>query len=217
MSKTDLIAVKDLSLDLKNFRTMPQKSEASALRAMVSISPDWFWSLTESLLDDGYHPTENIIVQKDGGKLIVREGNRRVAAMKLAHGLLRRTNLSIPSHIDERISKISAEWKNENVKIPCAVFDASEQSQVEKIVRLTHGKGDRAGRNKWGPVAKARYSRDIGGASEPALDILESYIAHGENITPAQAQRWAGEYPLSVLEEALKRLSPRLGSRPHVH
>lgn len=211
MPKTGSIAVKDLSLDLKNFRTVPQKTEPSALRAMVSIGPDWFWALTESLLEDGYHPTENIIVQRNGKKLVVREGNRRVAAMKLAHGLLKGTGLPIPSHITQRLSKVSSEWKKQNLEVPCAIYGTNEQAQVDKIVKLTHGKGDRAGRDKWGPVARARHNRDVSGASEPALDILESYLANGKNLTPAQAERWAGEYPLTVLEEALKRLAPRLG------
>ncbi len=211
MSKTDSVAIKDLRLDLKNFRTVPQRSEAAALRAMVSISPDWFWALSESLLEDGYHPTENIIVQKDGDKLVVREGNRRVAAMKLAHGLLRRGNLPIPSAIEERLKKLPPEWKEQNLKVPCAIFEASEKAQVDRIVSLTHGKGDRASRDIWNPVARARHNRDERGISEPALDILESYVVSGKNLTRAQAERWTGEYPLSVLEEALKRLAPRLG------
>lgn len=37
----------------------------------------------ESLLDDGYLPTENIIVlESPDGKMVVREGNRRVASLK---------------------------------------------------------------------------------------------------------------------------------------
>lgn len=211
MPTTKSVPVKGLSLDLKNFRTVPQKSEAAALRAMVSISPDWFWALMESLLDDGYHPTENIIVQRSGGKLVVREGNRRVAAMKLAHGLLKRTELAIPSNIEERLKKLDAAWKKQNLEVPCAVFDAKEQAQVDRIVTLTHGKGDRAGRDKWNPVAKARHNRDVSGASEPALDILEAYVGHGKNLTPTQAERWTGDYHLTVLEEALKRLASRLG------
>jgi len=43
------------------------------------------------------------------------------------------------------------------------------------------------------------------------LDLLEKYLKHGQNITPAQKQRWAGEYNLSVLDEATKRLAPRMG------
>jgi len=82
MATTKLIAVKKLKLDLKNFRTVPQQDEVSSVHALISIETDWFWALTESLLEDGYHPTENIIVLNDGG-LFVREGNRRIAAFKI--------------------------------------------------------------------------------------------------------------------------------------
>jgi len=41
----------------------------------------------ESLLDDGYSPTENIIVLDNTDHLVVKEGNRRIAALKLILGL----------------------------------------------------------------------------------------------------------------------------------
>ena len=75
------IEVKNLKLDLKNFRTVVQTSEHKAIHAIVAINPDWFWALVDSLLDDGYHPTENILVLKhgrDSTDLTVKEGNRRV-------------------------------------------------------------------------------------------------------------------------------------------
>jgi hypothetical protein len=43
------------------------------------------------------------------------------------------------------------------------------------------------------------------------LDLLEKYLKLGENLTGAQKERWAGDYPLSVLEEALRLIVPRLG------
>ncbi len=48
--------------------------------------------------------------------------------------------------------------------------------------------------------------------SEPALDLLEKYVKEGRNLTPQQAERWSGVFPLSVLDEAIKRLSPRFGA-----
>ena len=40
----------------------------------MTTSPDRFWALTESLLRDGYLPTETIIVLKTKGSMIVKEG-----------------------------------------------------------------------------------------------------------------------------------------------
>lgn len=214
MPTRESLSVKQLTLDLANFRMMPQKSEIASIRAMISINPEWFWSLTESLLDDGYHPTENILVIEDGGspkKLIVKEGNRRVGALKLILGYVRRNSLSIPSHIESRIAEIAEDWKDENKQVPCAVYKKSEAAKVDRIVTLTHGKGEKAGRDKWQAIARSRHNRDATGASEPALDLLEKYIKHGQNITAERKQRWSGDYPLTVLEEVMKRLAKRLG------
>lgn len=47
MQRTKLLPVKDLSINLKNFRTVAQGNEVDATKAMISISPDYFWGLME--------------------------------------------------------------------------------------------------------------------------------------------------------------------------
>lgn len=214
MPTTKLLPIKQLKLDLSNFRTVPQKSETDAIHAMISINPDWFWALTESLLEDGYHPTENIIVLK-GGKskqeLVVKEGNRRIGALKLIFGYISRSQFGLPSHIEAKIAGVNKEWKAANQNVPCAIYGPTEAKFVDKIVTLTHGKGEKAGRDKWNAVARARHNRDKLGVSEPALDLLEKYLTEGKNVTPLQSERWGGIYPLTVLEEAIKRLATRFG------
>jgi hypothetical protein len=214
MPTTTSISVKDLKLDLKNYRTVPQTNETNAISALISISPDWFWALTESLINDGYHPTENILVLsggKSGTDSEVKEGNRRVAALKLIHGYASRTTLNVPANIEAMIAGIGDDWKNANRHIPCAVYQQNEAAVVDRIVQLTHGKGEKAGRDRWGAVPRARHNRDHNGTNEPGLDLLEKYLRQGQNITPAQKQRWAGEYSLTVLDEAIMRLAPRMG------
>jgi hypothetical protein len=212
MPTTKLLSISDLKLDLNNFRMVHQKNESDAIHAMIAINPDWFWALTESLLADGYHPTENIIVLKGGSGdsgLIVKEGNRRIGALKLIFGHIRRGQFSLPSEIEEQIGKVSKKWKEENEKVPCAIYGPSESAFVDRLVTLTHGKGEKAGRDKWNAVARARHNRDKIGESEPSLDLLEKYLKEGKNITAQQRDRWGGVYPLTVLEEAMKRLAPR--------
>ena len=79
MPKNKNVKVNALSLDLKNFRTVPQPNEEQAINALIGIEPEWFWALMESLLEDGYHSTENIIVLAEDKRMIVKEGNRRIA------------------------------------------------------------------------------------------------------------------------------------------
>ena len=217
MPRVDSLPINQLQLDLRNFRTVPQANEEEAVDAMVSIRPGWFWALMESLLDSEYLPIESILVLEDMGSdgkstFTVKEGNRRVAALKIAHGLLDRSHLEVPANIESKLAGVSSGWRAETDELPCIIYPVSESDTVDRIVTLAHGKGQKAGRSNWTAVARARHSRDKSGATEPALDLLEAYLADGKNCTSHQAQQWAGDYPLTVLAEAMKRLAGRLGA-----
>jgi len=207
----DQLTVKSLSLDLNNFRVVKAKSEISEIRALITISPDRFWALMRSLLDDGYHATENIIVQKQGTVKVVKEGNRRIAALKIILGYTAIKKNELPSDINEYISKITNDWKSENNKVPCVVYSSSETEVVDKIVSLTHGKGEGASRDKWLSIATARHNREQNGHRESGLDVLEIFLKKSNKITNDQKIRWGGDYPLSVLDESLRKMFPLLG------
>ncbi|HEX8312912.1 MAG TPA: hypothetical protein VF614_16430 [Chthoniobacteraceae bacterium] len=214
MPTTKLVEVSSLELDLKNYRTIPQKDEKAAVHAMISISPERFWALMHSLLDDGYLTTDNIIVLKQNSKppvLVVKEGNRRVAALKIIYGDLSPGDFELPADIEEKVASLPQEWKDANRSVPCAIYSDTEAQKVDRIVKLAHGKGELAGRDSWTAVARARHDRDENGTSQPALDLLEAYLEKGANLTADQKERWSGKYPLTVLDEAVKKIAPRMG------
>jgi hypothetical protein len=208
MATQDYIAVSSLRLDLNNYRTTKQMDEESAISTLIAINPEWFWALMESIVDDGYEPTENIIVMKIKGGYIVKEGNRRIACMKLISENLE--GIDLPSNIGEKIAALTGEWKKENAKVPCTIYDESEKDKVQKLVARIHGKGQKSGRDNWNALAKARWSRDEGGNDEPGLDLLEEFLAKGKTHSPLQRERWSGEYPITVLDETLQKLYPIL-------
>jgi len=169
----------------------------------------------ESLIQDGYLPTESILVLSGGpgtSELTVKEGNRRIAALKLIHGLLDGGLVEIPESIQRSIDDLDDAWAKENEEVPCVVFGPSESDIVDRIVTLAHGKGEKAGRDQWNAVARARHNRDAQGGTQPDLDLLEKFLQSGR-LVPSRAAQWSGEYPLSVLEDAMKKLAPRLGLR----
>src|SRR5438034_9388262 len=115
MPQTKLVPIKDLVLDLGNFRTVKQADERSAIEAMISTSPDRFWALTGSLLDSGYLLTDNIIVLRTAAnKLTVKEGNRRIAALKLIHKMQPLSGFDVPDDLASRIKSVTAVWRREN-------------------------------------------------------------------------------------------------------
>jgi hypothetical protein len=112
----------------------------------------------------------------------------------------------------DSIGSLPKGWKKTNSDVPTAIYGPDERNVVNRIRSLTHGKGEKAGRDRWTAVARARHNRAENGTSEPALDLLEKYLQVGNNKTEQQAQRWAGDFPITILEEAMKRIATRLGS-----
>lgn len=213
MASQSTLSVTSLLLDLSNYRILPQKNEEEALRAIIAINQDRFWALVESLLEDGYHPTDNILLLKTGETLVVKEGNRRIAAIKLILGALPADGLNIPGNIQSAMTAASDEAKDRIREVPCLIYEPSEAAILDKFVTRIHGKGDKASRSEWTAVAKARHNRLKNPSDEPALDMLESYLKIGRNLQPNQKELWAGDYPVTILHEALQKLAPRMGLR----
>lgn len=212
MPTTSLTPVQDLHLDLKNFRTVPQPDEHGALKSIIAINPDKFWGLLDSLLEDGYLPTENVIILQDHqNNLIVKEGNRRIGALKLVFGQISIIGIDVPAGTQQKITAVTQEWRSGNQSVPCSIYPETDVAIVDKIVAITHGKDQLASRDRWSSVARARHNRDMLGTPEPVLDLLEKYLLQALNIGPLQKERWAGDYPFTVLDEAIRRLLPRLG------
>lgn len=210
MATTQQLKVEELVLDLKNYRTVAQDNEIDAIKAMITISPDYFWGLMNSLLDDGYLPTENIIILRENNVDLVKEGNRRIASLKIIHGYIDKSNFDLPSEIETRINELPDTWRVQNEMVPCTIYDKNEADLVDKIVTLTHGKGQKAGRDDWETVARARHNQQVNSAPEYGLTLLEKYLEHGQNHSTEQKLRWSGKYNLSVLNEALPKIYERV-------
>jgi hypothetical protein len=176
---------------------------------MIAVSPDWFWSLMESIIDDGYYPTDIIIVLETKKGLIVKEGNRRIASLKIIHGFI--NGIEVQEDIKKKFLELDNEWKKRNINIPCAIYQETEIETVKKLVSLIHAKGEKAGREKWTAVARTRYDRDEKNKKEAGLDLLEKYLINGKNLTTNQKECWGGDYPITVLDELLPKLCPHLG------
>lgn len=198
------INVSDLNLDLKNPRTIPQANETEAIKALILIKPEKFYGIIESLLEDGYIPTENIIVLNEDGKYTVKEGNRRIAAMKIIHGIYDVNGFPLSQNIKSKLIQNIDEWKKNNAAVPCLVFLPEDNDKIEKILSLTHAKGESSSRDKWTSVATARYDRDHKQRTEKGLDLLEKYLLNTTTLDSNDKSLWSGDYPLTVLNEALR-------------
>ena len=210
MSSVKNLKVKHLELDLDNYRTTSQDGEIDAIKAMIAISPGNFYGVFESILQDGFLPIENLVVQKIGERYTVKEGNRRTASLKICLGLINTSNFTFSNQLIDRVSSLGRSWKEANASVPCTIYTEKEEGEVNRIVGLIHAKGKKAGRDPWKAVAKARFNRDEENGKEPGLAMLESFISRTTKLSADQKYKWSGTYPITVLDEAIKKVAPAL-------
>lgn len=211
MLVNDYLNVKHIFQDLHNLRNVPQVDELSAMKALITINPDYFYGLMESIIENGYLPLENIVVIKETAKRHkVKEGNRRIAIMKILLGLYPLTDFDLPQSIINKIkTDIDKKWIAANTEVPCLIYEPADIDIVNRIISLVHAKGEKAGRLRWSSVGRAREARNVNNKPQPILDLLEKYLRDGKNTTAIQRETWAADYPLTVLDEAIARILPR--------
>ncbi len=203
--KLEKVRIEDLLLDLNNFRTQAQQNEKDAIDTMISTSPDNYWSLFTSILENGYFGVENIIVIRNNEKYIVKEGNRRVSVLKLIYGLV--PDFVLEQFYLEKIKKLSKNWLDSNNILPCIVYESDEIDKINEQISLIHGKAEKASRDAWKAIAKARFARNINKKEELGLDLFDKYLNNNFEISDAQKKKWSGVFSITILDEVLPKIS----------
>lgn len=78
------LSVNSIQLDPRNPR-IPPASEALDQHSLIAelVAHDKVYELSQNIAQNGYYPVESLIVVREDGQIIVIEGNRRLAALKL--------------------------------------------------------------------------------------------------------------------------------------
>lgn len=107
--------------------------------------------IMQSVGVQGYFEGEPLLVAQvpDSDHYYVVEGNRRLAALKLLNG-----ELETPKRLKSVISIIDDASEKPD-KIPCIIF--SERKDILRYLGFRHITGIKA----WGPLAKARYLKQL--------------------------------------------------------
>ena len=146
------VAVQDLRLDVSNPRLPEHLRGADQSQLLVHLhATAALDELAKSFVDNGFFPHEPLIVSQpdDGGKHDVLEGNRRLAALTILHGLPAAEEASgaqitlDPPPTSEQLADLR--------RVPCVVVE--EREDVRGFIGFRHIGGIKA----WGAEAKARY------------------------------------------------------------
>lgn len=159
--------INDIYLDKKNPRVNPTSSQREAINALMKDQGDKLVNLMKHISENGVNPTARSLVFKENNKYIDGDGNRRLAAMKIAHTI----NLLDDEKWIKKIKNLNINITNFPNEIECVVFKNRNEARV--WIKLNHnGQGDGAGTVTWSSAAKDRFN-DV---SSIGTQLIERYI-----------------------------------------
>lgn len=157
--ETRTIDITDLELDFENPRFEKQSSNRDALRKMASEQGIKLLRLAEHIGRNGLNLSELIIVTKSprNKRYTVLEGNRRVAAIKLASDPKLAKSLGLRESLCRRLKVINRKFGGNLLsELPCVV--APSRSKARPWIELRHtGENSGVGIIGWNGVAAARF------------------------------------------------------------
>lgn len=187
--------VSSLHLDIANPRMRRATTEASAQEKLLDGYGDSIVALGRDIAQFGLSPLEQWAVVREGGKLIVLEGNRRLTACRLLLDPTRTTNASIR----RRFQGIRVEVPDERfTTASCALFDARAEAR-HWIELKHHGAGGGVGVAQWGPEMVYLHHRAQGGkraAWNELWILLEDFFATDADVMEVLEPAREAQYTL---------------------
>ncbi|MBT2762401.1 hypothetical protein [Paenibacillus sp. ISL-20] len=183
MAEYKNINITNLLLNPTNPRHNAVEHQSESIYAMVQDQKDKLIYLARHIVDNGLNPTEFILVKIDDGKWVVREGNRRITALKLLNEPL----LVPPEYpkIKKEFQKLSKAMDKGFLKaIPCVVLE--DESEINEWVRLKHtGQNEGAGAVGWDGQQTSRFKAYVEGKPDIRtvfLDYLLTFSGLSEDL-----------------------------------
>lgn len=162
--------------DPENPRLSPQENVPDTILSLQRDNPKGLYNLAKDLVDlAGCNPAELLNVTPYGNNYLVKEGNRRLVALKILHNpeLLR-------DHVE---SSEFARWKKlaaraEQLPKELLVVIGKGEDHDEWVARRHLGAQDGIGVAEWNPMAKARHEARRKGTEDWALKLLDTLRAN---------------------------------------
>ncbi|MGN7471070.1 hypothetical protein [Brevibacillus sp. SAFN-007a] len=175
MAEYKKINITNLLLNPVNPRHNAVEHQSESIYAMVQDQKDKLIYLARHIVANGLNPTEFILVKLEDGKWIVREGNRRITALKLLNEPL----LTPPEYpkIRKTFQKLSALLdKTILQEIPCVVLD--NEDEINEWVRLKHtGQNEGAGAVGWDGQQTSRFKAYVEGKPDMRTVFLDYLLS----------------------------------------
>ena len=204
------VTIDSLNLDLANPRIPGgAKNFLGALAAIVDDQKARLLTLAKSIVAEGMSPIDRVLVMRDpeSGELVVLEGNRRVAALKLLANPRLLDQISIPAGIKRGFTKLAESFKLESVE-PIDCFEVEDRAAASSWIHLRHtGANGGKGVVDWSGLQASRFR-----GGDPALQALSLVTSYG-GLTDEQRAQIEERFPITTLDRLLssREVRQRLG------
>ncbi len=187
------LGLRTLEVDENNPRFPPTESQDEAIRQMLDYIPEKIIAIARDISKNGLNPlvTPAVLTTEDG-KNIVKDGNRRITAIKL----MMDPSLTKDPELRRKFEKIGANINRSDFKfISCAVFN--DEEEVDHWIKLNHQNNlSGIGHEDWGAIPKMRDSRNHG----KVVPVLEMYEMTQKKIPNLDED----VFPISTFERLVK-------------
>ncbi|MCL2172672.1 MAG: hypothetical protein FWB84_03405 [Candidatus Bathyarchaeota archaeon] len=163
--------VTELLLNPENPRFNPMKHQTEIISAMIEDQQLKLVTLAEHILEYGLNPVDIILIERYGEQWLVREGNRRITALKL---------LNNPDLVSDNYPKIKKKFYELNKRlynalienITCVIME--DKATIDEWVRLKHtGENDGAGTVNWNSQQSSRFNSQTSGNADLYMTFLD--------------------------------------------
>lgn len=186
------VSIADVQLDTNNPRIRHGQDQNDCITRILR-DRDNFLNLLKDIANNGLTPEHILISKNTAGQWIVRDGNRRVTALKLLNQPELR---SLDPALAPLITRVAQQYPNFSTQVNCLACD-DEQSILDYLERKHTGENDGVGQRNWSSLLKSLFNLQIG--------------VNDQNKRAAQLVLWAedhgfrvdDDFPLTTLNRPL--------------
>ena len=168
--RDEKVGINVLLLNVENPRLPPAKNQQEAIDQMLKLHEGKIRHLARHIHLHGLNPsTVPIVFHTAEGKYIVKDGNRRITAIKcIMYPNIVKNNPKLKKYFTKLNKTID---RKEFQYIDCKVSD--DEGEINRWIEINHqGEQGGIGQTRWDSIAKARHLKSIG-QTQPNLELFD--------------------------------------------
>lgn len=147
-------SINDLLLDEKNYRFSSAANQQACIEKIYAQSPSSFSNMMSSIAEDDLGELLLVYREAENTPLIVVDGNRRTAALKVLHNPDLSPTPTLKKKAEDLLSSTKIDFDNIQIQV------SSDKQLIFKTVYERHAAGKGVSKIDWNALANAKFRFD---------------------------------------------------------